>query len=162
MKGITIGIVLLGLLAFKGGEKNNSKQPCISSFDGKGYSYVVVPQKPNWTFYFLFYCEGDSLRGMIMGPTMQSTSNGLYFRANINNVKIVKDTVSFNFIEGELYRTPFTLTNYRNYGGPLAVGFAHDRLFYKGVLKGDSVMNLKCQNKYYACGADSMIFKKMK
>jgi hypothetical protein len=157
-----VGLILFVLFGFKGGEKNNNKQACISSLDGKGYSYVVVPQKPNWTFYFLFYCEGDSLRGMIMGPTMQSTSNGLYFRANINNVKIVKDTVSFNFIEGELYRTPFTLTNYRNYGGPLAVGFAHDRLFYKGVLKGDSVMSLKCQNKYYACGADSMIFKKMK
>jgi hypothetical protein len=161
MKGIIMGLVLFVLFAFKGGEKNNSKQPCISSLDGKGYRYVV-PQKPNWTFYFLFYCEGDSLRGLIMGPTMQTPSNGLYFRANVNNVKIVKDSVSFNFIEGELYRAPFTLSNYRNYGGPLAVGFAHDRLFYKGVIKGDSVMTLMCQSKYYTCGADSLIFTKMK
>ncbi|HTA82123.1 MAG TPA: hypothetical protein VK783_04285 [Bacteroidia bacterium] len=162
MKGIAIGLVLFALLAFKGGEKTKSKQPCVSALDGKAYRYTVVPQRPNWTFYFLFYCEGDSLRGVIMGPTMQTTSNGLFFRAYVNNVRIVSDTVSFNFIEGELYRVPFTLSNYSNYGGPVAFGFAQDRLFYKGVIKGDSMMDLKCQNKYFACGADSLVFWKMK
>jgi hypothetical protein len=162
MKAFIISLLLFTLFAFKGEKKDNSKrQPCLTNLDGKGYSYYVN-NRSDLAFYFIFYCEGDSLRGAILGPNIQNPSVSLYFRTVVNNVKIEKDTVSFNFIQGQLYTSPFTLSSYKNYGGPLSVGFAQERLYYKGIMKGDGMMNLKCQNKDYACSVDSIVFRKIK
>jgi hypothetical protein len=98
----------------------------------------------------------------MLGPNIQNTSVSLFFRSIVNNIKIVKDTISFNFIQGQLYRNPFTLNTYKNYGGPLSIGFAQERLYYKGVIKGDSIIDLKCQNKDYSCSVDSIVLKKIK
>jgi hypothetical protein len=163
MKRVAAFLLLFTLFAFKGDDKKDGpKQPCITQLDGKAYSFTIDSKKPSWTFYFLLYCEGDSLRGVMLGPSMQPGGNPLFFRSYVNNVRIDKDSISFNFIEGQLFRNSFTLSNYNNYGGPLPFGFAAERLFYKGVMKGDSIIDLKCQSKYHACAADSIVLKKMK
>jgi len=163
MKALVICLLLGTLFAFKGEQKNNAgkHQPCIAKLDNRGYSYSVN-NNPNLAFYFIFYCEGDSMRGAILGPNIQNTSVSLFFRSIVNNIKIENDTISFNFIQGQLYRSPFTLSTYKNYGGPLSVGFAQERLYYKGVMRGDSIIDLKCQNKDYACSVDSIILIRTK
>ena len=163
MKILILCFLLFTLFAFKGGEKNNAgkRQPCITILDNKGYSYRVN-NNPNLAFYFIFYCEGDSMRGAILGPNIQSPSLSLFFRSIVNNIKIEKDTISFNFIQGQLYRYPFTLSTYKNYGGPISVGFAQERLYYKGVMRGDSIIDLKCQNKDYGCSVDSIVLIRTK
>ena len=163
MKRLVFCTVLCVLFAFKkGDDKPGNKQPCLSSFDGKAYSYNVAPKRPGWIFYVIFHCEGDSLRGIILGPTMQLNSVGQFFRANINNVRISKDSVSFNFIEGQLYRVPFTPINYADIGGPPPYGFSRDRRMYKGVMKGDSIIDLKCQDIPYSCITDSIVLREIK
>lgn len=158
MKKVLACAAIIILTAFKGGDGNSisQKQPCNTKLDGVGFECKTKLDKQNGSFYFMFYCEGDSMRAIIMGPV----TNGKYFRANVNNLELKGDSIAFNFIEGEFYRIPFTLNNYRNYGGPLAVGFSADRIYYKGTMKGDSIIDLKCQDRYYTCATDTLLFRK--
>jgi len=163
MKKIIFLFSVMLLFAFKGVDKKTPPmQACLSNLDGKAYSYNINSSKPNWSFYFLFYCEGDSMRAVLLGPNFQGSAGGFFFRSYVNDLSIQKDSISFNFIPGQLYRFPFTLNDYKNYGPPYPAGFSQDRLFYKGIMKGDSIISVHCQNKYYACTVDSICLKKIK
>jgi hypothetical protein len=162
VKYIMLTIIFLVLFAFRGNEKGGVHQACIPRLDGKVYTYNLDKQKPNWVFSILFYCEGDSLRGAIVGPYVRKAARLYFFRSKINNLKVYDDSISFNFIPGELYTTPFTIRNYDNYSIARYVAFSQDRLFYKGIIRGDSIIDIKCMNKYYACDVDSIVFRKTK
>jgi hypothetical protein len=134
-------------------------QDCLPNLNGAIYQYQSDPNYPEEAFILRFTCSTDTLKGEIIGPDPEGEHGLFFFHANLDSLKTDGlNKLEFQFVQGKLYQKQITLTNYNKLKEEDASGASKGKIYYKGVLSGDSLI-FKCTSQYYDCYADEMVFK---
>jgi hypothetical protein len=141
------------------GKQSKNLLNCNSSLNGAVYEFQSDPNYPEEKFTLRFTCSEDTLKGEILGPAPAGEHGLFYFYANSDSLRTDdKNSLEFQFAQGNLYEEQITLVNYKNLKEENASGISKGKVYFKGAIAGDSLI-LKCTSQYYDCYADEMVFK---
>lgn len=149
-------LVSFAFLSALGQKMDNGLLSC-ARLNGEVFQYLYRQDIPKHLFTLVFNCNNDTLKGTIFGPDPEGEHGLLFFKSNLDSISLTGNSISFSFVQGDLFDKALTLESYNKPSKQESKGWSSYRLYYKGSLQNDTIAFI-CSSEFYNCYADTMNF----